>query len=378
MSRTGDSLLSIAMLWFVYGVLTHSALYAGLIAAAYYLPTFLFSPLFGRIADGYDRKHVMVVATLAEMVSAVLLYLSITFNVLVLQVSMAAVFSISAFGYLVSISRSSSIPLIVPKEELTAANSLQQATTQLTRIFGYLAGGLLLLLISIRGIVLLEVAVFIVSTLLLGGMNLSGQKRDRAKRGGFDGLRFIRNDRLILEASIFLSLVNFTGAAMVVLPAILVRTVFHSGAGIYAAILVFLAAGTVAGNYIVTKLNPGSRVGKILIVSNAVDAFLYILFAYSGNEYLAIVVSVVIGFVEGLSIVPFVTMVQSKTPNERLGSVFAALSLILLGSASLSLMASGFLVVLFGVQGVYLLFAAMILVTCVAATNMKELRNASY
>ena len=138
------------------------------------------------------------------------------------------------------------------------------------------------------------------------------------------------------------------------------------------------AAGTVAGNYIVTKFNPGSRVGKILIISNTVDAFLYILFAYSGNALLAVAVSVVIGFVEGISIVPFVTLIQARTPNERLGSVLAALSLLLLGSASLSMMASGLLVDVMGVQGVYLFFALLMLVTCAAATNMKELRNASY
>ncbi len=223
-SRTGDNLLSIAMLWFVYGVLTHNVMYAGLIAAAYYAPTFLFAPVFGKIADGYNRKKVMIAATLSEMTFAILLYLSITFDVFVLQTSFIAVFSIASFGFLVSISRSSSIPLTVPKDELTAANSLQQATTQLTRIFGFLAGGALLLLLGIRGIAL----------------------------------------------------------------------------------------------------------------------------------------------------------IQARTPNERLGSVLAALSLLLLGSASLSMMASGLLVDVMGVQGVYLFFALLMLVTCAAATNMKELRNASY
>ncbi len=377
-SRTGDNLLSIAMLWFIYGVLTHNVLYAGLIAAAYYAPTFLFAPLFGKVADSYNRKHVMIAATLAEMAFAVLLYFSIALKLFVLQTSFIAVFSIASFGFLVSISRSSSIPLTVPKEELTAANSLQQATTQLTRIFGFLAGGVMLLAIGIRGIVLLEVALFIISAGMFVGMNLSEQKRDSRKRSGFDGLRYIRNNRLMMEASIFLSVVNFTGAGMIVLPAIMAKTVFRSGPGVFASILVFLAAGTVAGNYIVTKFNPGSKVGRILIISNTVDAFLYILFAYSGSEFLAVAISVVIGFVEGISIVPFVTLVQARTPNERLGSVLAALSLLLLGSASLSMLSSGFLVLLLGVQGVYLLFAVLMLAMCAAATNMRELRNASY
>ena len=377
-SRTGDYLLSIAMIWFVYGILTHNPLYAGLITAFYYIPNFIFAPYFGRIVDTYSRKKVMIVATLMQFIFAIMLYASVALKFMILDFSFISVFAIATFGMLVSISRSSSIPLAVPREELTAANSLQQATTQLTRIFGYAAGGVLLLLVSIKGIIAIEIAIFLFSSLILSMMKIRSSPENNRRKSSLDGFRYIRNEKLFFEIVIFLSIVNFTGAGMTVLPAIMSRTVFSSGSSLFVSILVSLAIGTVAGNYAVTRFRIGLVAGKILIATNAIDALLYVLFAYSPSPLFATAAAAAIGFVEGISIVPFVTLIQAKTPNDRLGSVLAALSMLLLGSASLSMISSGFLVSLVGVKAVYILFAIVLVVMSAVGMNMKELRNASY
>jgi MFS family permease len=377
-SRTGDYLLSVAMIWFVYGILTHNPLYAGLITAFYYIPNFIFAPYFGKIVDTHSRKKVMITATLLQFAFAVMLYASVVLKFMVLDFSFISVFAIATFGMLVSISRSSSIPLAVPKEALTAANSLQQATTQLTRVLGYAAGGVLLLLISIKGIIAIEIVIFLISSLILSMMKIRNNPESSRRKSGLDGFRYIRNERLFFEIVVFLSIVNFTGAGMTVLPAIMSRTVFRSGSSLFVSILVALAIGTIAGNYIVTRFRVGLIAGKILIAANLIDALLYVLFAYSPTPLFATAAAAGIGFVEGISIVPFVTLIQAKTPNDRLGGVLAALSMILLGSASLSMISSGFLVSLVGVRTVYILFALVMVIMSVVAINMKELRNASY
>ncbi|MBX8631813.1 MAG: MFS transporter [Candidatus Thermoplasmatota archaeon] len=378
MSRTADSLLLIVMIWFVYGILTHNPLYAGFITAAYYIPTFLFAPYFGKLADTYDRKRLMMSATFFQFIFIFLLFAALSFRFLVLDITFLTVFAVASMGILVSISRSSTIPLAVPKEELTAANSLQQATTQMTRIFGFVAGGILLVLKDIGLILIVEMLIFLTSIAVLTVMSISGQKIGGPRRSGLDGLRYIVRERLFFEITVFLSIVNFTGAGMTMLPAVMAKTVFRSGPGLFSAILISLAIGTVAGNYAVTRFNVGSIVGKLLIATNALDAILYIVFAYSGNATVSTLVAAVIGFAEGISIVPFVTLIQARTPNDRLGGVLAGLSMLLLGSASISMVSSGFLVYLLGVRGVYLLFAILLFVMSAVAMNMKELRNATY
>lgn len=376
--RTGDYLLSVAMIAFVLKV-TGSALDTGLITAAFYIPIFLFAPLFGRIVDNNDRRALMIAASLLEVVLGFFLYFALRMNFMVLPVSFFSVFLISTFGLIVSIGRSSSVPLTVSKDELASANSLQQTTTQLSRIVGYAAGGVLFVLVGeAPGIVLLVVAMFIASAAIFSTMDFVSPIAPGKSRRSADGLRYIAHNRLFRDIAFFLMVVNFTGAGMIFLPAVMSSEVFGTGSTGFALILFVLAAGTMAGNFLVTLLGARDKVGKIMIYSIAANAVLYILFAYAGSLVNALAVTVVIGLVEGVSSVPFVALLQARTPPERMGSVIAGVSMLLLGGASLSMILSGGLVMLLGVRYVYVMFALLLVCMTIVGANMKTLREASY
>ncbi len=376
--RTGDYLLFIAMVGFIVN-LTGSGLDAGVMTALFYIPVFLFAPLFGRIVDNNDRKKLIVLATMIEVLFGAVLFISIRESFLVLPLSFISVFMIATFGLMVSICRSSSIPLTVSKEELTSANSLQQSTTQFSRIFGYAAGGILLLLLGrTSGIVLLVVVTFIASAIAFSTMSFTSPVAEGKSRRSADGLKYIAGNRLFLEITAFLTIVNFTGAGMIFLPAFMSQDVFRTGETGYASIMVALALGTIAGNYLVTVIKVRGIVGKIMLLSIIANAALYVVFAYSGDLINALAVTLIIGLVEGISAVPFVSLLQARTPPDRMGSVLAGVSMLLLGGASLSMILSGELVTILGVRYVYLLFAALLAVITVVGFNMKELRKASY
>jgi hypothetical protein len=267
----------------------------------------------------------------------------------------------------------------VSKEELTSANSLQQSTTQFSRIFGYAAGGILLLLLGrTSGIVLLVVVTFIASAIAFSTMSFTSPVAEGKSRRSADGLKYIAGNRLFLEITAFLTIVNFTGAGMIFLPAFMSQDVFRTGETGYASIMVALALGTIAGNYLVTVIKVRGIVGKIMLLSIIANAALYVVFAYSGDLINALAVTLIIGLVEGISAVPFVSLLQARTPPDRMGSVLAGVSMLLLGGASLSMILSGELVTILGVRYVYLLFAALLAVITVVGFNMKELRKASY
>ncbi len=376
--RTGDYLLSAAMIAFVL-TLTRNGFYTGVVTAAFYIPIFLFAPFFGRIVDNNDRKRLIVVASLLEVLFGLVLYFAIEERFMVLQMSFILVFVISSFGLMVSICRSSSIPVTVSKEELTTANSLQQTTGQLSRIFGYATGLVGFVLINQTAlIVLIVVASFLVSAVAFSTMRLISPVAEGRSRKSADGLKYVAGNRLFLEITLFLAVVNFTGAGMIFLPAIMSDEIFSTGNPGFAMILVALAIGTIAGNYLVTLVKVRHRVGRLMIVSIAANAALYVAFAYSHTISYALVVTFVIGVVEGVSSVPFVALLQARTPPERMGSVLAGISMLLLGGASLSMVLSGGLVVLLGVRYVYVLFAVFLAAMAAVGAVMKELREASY
>lgn len=375
--RTGDYLLSVAMIAFAY-TLTGSSLYAGLVAAAFYIPIFLFAPLFGSIVDNNDRKRLMVVASLLQALFGLILYFSLAEGFMVIALTFISVFLISTFGLVVSISRTSSIPLTVAREELTSANSLQQTTSQFSRIFGYAAGGVLFVLLGqTQGIVLLVVGTSFISAAFFATMKFDSPVAEGKSRKSLDGLKYVRKDSLFFEITVFLTIVNFTGAGMILLPEFMSNDIFHTGSAGYALILVVLAIGTILGNYIVTMFRARQMVGKIMIASILANAVLYILFAFS-SFYVALGFTFVIGIVEGISSVPFIALLQARTPGDWMGSVIAAVSMLLLGGASASMLISGGLVAILGVQMVYVLFALLLFAIAAAGFAMKELREAAY
>ncbi len=376
--RTGDYLLSAAMIAFVF-TLTGSGFDTGLITAAFYVPIFLFAPYFGRIVDNNDRKKLMILATLLEVVSGLALYFSILMGTAVLPMAFVCVFAISTFGLLVSVCRSSVIPVLVSENELATANSLQQTTSQLSRIFGYALGLAGFVLIrDTAGIVLVVVAAFLASVLFFAFMRFVSPIAHGRSRRSADGLKYIAGNRLFLEISIFLTVANFTGAGMIFLPAIMSNDILGAGNAGFALILVALAAGTIAGNYVVTLVKVRRIVGKIMILSIAANAALYVAFAFSAYISYAIAVTFIIGIVEGISSVPFIALLQAKTPPERMGSVLAGMSMLLLGGGSVSMVLSGGLVETLGVQRVYIIFAILLAAVAALGSTVKGLREASY
>lgn len=366
------------MIAFVF-TLTGSGFYTGLITAAFYVPIFLFAPYFGRVVDNNDRRKLMIFATLLEVVSGVVLYLSIVRGVAVLPMAFICVFVISTFGLLVSVCRSSVIPVLVSENELATANSLQQTTSQLSRIFGYAAGLAGFVLIrETAGLVVVVVSALLASVVFFAFMRFASPIAAGRSRRSADGLKYIAGNRLFLEISIFLTVANFTGAGMIFLPAIMSNDILGAGNTGFALILVALAAGTIAGNFLVTMVNVRRMVGRIMILSIAANAALYAAFAFSTYIEFAIPVTFVIGIVEGISSVPFIALLQAKTPPERMGSVLAGMSMLLLGGGSISMIVSGELVEILGVQYVYILFAILLAAIAAAGTTVKGLREASY
>lgn len=369
-------MLSIAMITYVYSS-THSAIYTSLVTALFYLPVLFFSPLFGKVVDTRNRKDLLLGSLVAEAVLCTMLFLSIYSDLYTIPVSFISVFAISSFGTLVSISRGSIIPLTVSREQLTVANSLQQMTTQLTSIVGYLFGGALLLLLHTAGILLLILILFLLSSVMISLIRISSPVAEGG-RGIIEGLKYVFRNKLFSELTIVLAVLNFTASAMLLLPVIMSYDIYHSGSTGYAAILVSVSAGNIAGSYLSTRFNLRRRTGLAILGANLLDALL--LFLFSGTSMLAagVPIAAVIGIGEGAGAVSFISLIQTRTPAERLGSVLGSMSTVLMAGVSLSMISSGFLVSQFGVRNVYIIFSILLLIVSLAGMGMKELRRASY
>ncbi|MFT4412398.1 MFS transporter [Fredinandcohnia humi] len=166
-SQLGDGITRIAITYLV-ATLSKDPLAIGFVIFAQLLPTAVFGIFLGPIADRYSRKWLMIGSDLYRMVIVLFMIgyhdsVPVLIGLIVLQGFGSAIFEPA---------RSASIPEIVGENNIHNAISLSQGTRAAMDLIGPSIGALLLLLNNYNVIFLLDAFTFLVSALLLVGLNL--------------------------------------------------------------------------------------------------------------------------------------------------------------------------------------------------------------
>ncbi len=145
-SQIGDWLYNLALVTLVYER-THSAMWAGIAAAARVVPIVVLGPLGGVIADRFDRRRVMVASDVVRLALMVMLaVVAATHLPIVIVPLIAAAATAAASPYLPC--AAAVTPILVPDADLPGANAARSAVTSLGLIIGPAIGGVLLLLLG--------------------------------------------------------------------------------------------------------------------------------------------------------------------------------------------------------------------------------------
>src|SRR4051794_16988339 len=185
----------IALNWLVYQ-LTGSAFYLGVLNLCRLAPILVFTLIGGVIADRVERRWLLFSTQLVAMVLAFVLAVLVSLGHvefwMVVLIGVARGVAL-AFNFP---ARQSLISDLVPRELLTNAIALNQATMNLTRIIGPTIGGILIVTVGVAGAFYINGISFVAG--LWGVMLVRFPPRPgRAEKGVVEGLvggvRFIRS-----------------------------------------------------------------------------------------------------------------------------------------------------------------------------------------
>ncbi|MEA2609865.1 MAG: hypothetical protein QOJ75_2108, partial [Chloroflexota bacterium] len=162
-SDLGDWTLLIALPVFVFQ-LTGSALTTSTVFVAELVPALIVGQLAGVLVDRWDRRQILVVVGVVQ--AALLLpLLAVTTTDRLWIIYLVAALQ-SCLARLASPAKAALIPSLVPREQLTAANSLNAVSDNLARLVGSPIGGLAIQLLGLVGVVAVDAVTFLVSALL--------------------------------------------------------------------------------------------------------------------------------------------------------------------------------------------------------------------
>ena len=136
---------------------------SSLIVMAGLVPTLVFSPIAGWLCDRFDRKRLMIASELFSGLAVSGIIFTQSLELIYVLLALQAVST-----SIMSPARQSSLVFVVQRPQLTQANAFLEQLSSIIKIAGPILAGMLLALMPPRQAVILDVASFALSALILG------------------------------------------------------------------------------------------------------------------------------------------------------------------------------------------------------------------
>jgi MFS transporter, DHA3 family, macrolide efflux protein len=354
-SQLGNQAFAIAMAYWTLEA-TGSASLMGLLLATINLPTFLLAPLGGAFADRYSRIRVLIICDLVAggaMALQALAMMSGRFSqhfVIGLLFAVAlALGSVSGF-FLPTLS--STIPDLVPSDNLTSANSLNQFSIQVSSLIGQGIGGNLFQLMGAPRLFLFDALSFLYAS---GSEALVRvPPKPPHERLGFaasvrqfagnirEGMAYVWRTPGLPAYIGAPSSYNFFSMAIFVLLPFFVRQNLHGGAAWYGYLLATISVGMILGFLLASLVRlKGEARMRFMVVMIIIAPVPMLLVGFLHNRGMALAIALGLGICLGLINVNLITLVQHSTPPELRGRVMGLWSALAGGLAPLGVVLGG-------------------------------------
>lgn len=357
-SQTANSMVDFSLLLSVgevvdYHRVAQANTAVSFVILAFSLPSVIFGPIAGAVADRVSRRNVMVAVNVVRALLVVFFLLpQPTWPV---QVSLAAYYALAflfgAAGQFFMPAQGASIPALVPREQLTAANALFNLTFTATQLLGFaILGPLLSQLLGVDMLFVVTMIGFAISaglTLWLPAMPLphrvsSIEATSKLRRIWSDireGLDYIGQDRILMKVIAYLTFATTVFMLIAALAPNFVATVVGLPPSDIGYIVAPAGLGVIAGVVLVPRLSARFHREAMIdwaVVAGGISLLLLalsreILSAFMGPRgvppmaevVVAGALAAILGVCNALVLVPSQTILQERSHEHIRARVYA-------------------------------------------------------
>jgi MFS family permease len=373
----GGQMIDVAIGWELYER-TNRALALGLVGLVQVVPIILLALPAGHVADRFDRKRVALLSLLL-LITGSLALAAISFTVAPIPLVYVTLFVI---GVALSFHRpavASLLPQLVPAEKFANAVTWNSVGWQLASVIGPALAGLIIAWRHHAGIVyVIDAAlmlVFVVCLTQIRGQQVVRVRKAVTMKSLLGGVRFVWHTKVILAAITLDLFAVLFGGATTLLP-VFAKDILHVGAEGFGWLRAAPSIGAVLVAVMLLGRAPMQRAGRSLLVAVAGFGLATIVFGLSRSYPLSLLMLVLAGGLDMISVVVRQTLVQLRTPDEMRGRVSAVNSVFIDTSNELGGFESGASAALLGpVVSVVGGGIVTVLVVSAVAVAWPELRN---
>jgi MFS family permease len=359
---------NVAALYQVYEI-SGSAMQLGLTGFFQAFPFVIFGLFAGALADAFDRKKLLVVTTTLQLIPSLLL------GMLTMAGAIQAwhIYTLGFLGALIEVfnwpARSALIPRLVPPGYLMNAVTLNTIIIQVSFLLGPALGGLL---IDHNGLIVtyfLTVAILLPAGIAILAMHTSGIPQGEPRRVNlrsiFEGIEFIWAQRIILSLFLLDFGVTLVGFYRPILP-IFAADVFKTGAAGLGLLYGAPSLGAIIGSIAILMLGDVRRKGVLVVIAAVIFAASLALLGASHWFWVAVGMTLVLGFTDSVSVAIRRTVVQLLAPDGMLGRASSLITVFAQATNGLGAILAGAAAQYLGAPNALLLGSGLCLLMIVA------------
>ena len=360
-------MVAVAIGWQIYDLarltrsVEESAFLLGLVGLAQFLPVLLLSLVGGQAADRIDRKMILVVSNIIRLlIIGGLFAASLAPAAAAIPAIFTAAVLMGCVNAFTPAASNALYPTLIPRGELPLAIAWNSLGYQAAAIIGPALGGFLYiggpqLVYGVAG------AIAAIAILIFWTAQTPAHQPDKNARGlamVIAGLRYVRDNKVVLGAISLDLVVVFFGGVTALLP-VFARDVLHVGAEGLGLLRAAPALGAAMVAFAVAVKPLERRVGAWLLGSIAVYGAAMIGFAFSQFLWLSMALLAITGAADMISVFIRMSLVQLATPDGMRGRVSAVSFIFISASNELGEFESGVAARFLGPVGAVLLGGAV-------------------
>ena len=388
-SLFGNFILKLALSMYVLEATGSAAIFAGILSAAT-IPTILFSPLGGILADRADRRNIMVALDALTGVSVLCAALFMSENNAIAVISTLLII-LSILGAFETPTVQACIPTMLQGDNIMKGNAVVNQVASLSYLIAPMLGGVLYAMLGLKPVMYASVVCFFITALFECFIKLSYQRIQNqggvlqiVKQDFLSSMQYITKEQTSISKMLLLTALSrffVMGITIVGLP-FLVRTVLGFNPKYYGAAESALAVATILGSIAAGILAEKLKIHKLSVLLASMGIFIIpagIVFILPVNAIIKYGVTVVsfCGMQAVISIFSIfaVSLIQQRTPNHLIGKVMAYTSTVTLCVQPIGQIVYGFLFDRFYSAIYFVLIPTGIIVCIVGLSAMSFFKN---
>jgi MFS family permease len=376
-SSIGDQFYFVALPWLVLQI-TGSSVALGTISMTAAIPRAALMLVGGVLSDRFSPRMIMMVTACCRALLVACISALLWNHVLKLWPLYVLALGFGSADAFASPAAQAFLPSLVTRDQLAAANSTSQSTTQLTTMVAPAPAGLFIKAFGIAWAFFIDAVsfLFIVGALWrlpdpprIG----SGSPRKNMLQTIGDGLQYVRSDAALSSLMLVIAVLNFAIAGPASIGIAVIAKRDFGTATAFGFFMSALAAGALGGTLLAGLSKQRNRGVSLLLVSAVIGICLGSLGLLHGLITLAAVLFAM-GVASAFLNVQLITWFQQRVDRAMMGRVMSLVMFSAIGLMPFSLALAG-IAIQWSLPGVFLVGGCMVLLVTLLATARRSVRE---